>query len=147
MLDTGFFTNLEMEGTQALFEGKLQGLVASLYMNERPLQGLAGLIDWHFHGRVSEYIRRGLMTGEAGECAYVPLEKGGKTYHLFFVGAGVSDDPGARNELPTESLAAIKNNLKTLKIEKIGISKHDFGAASEDYLSKKFKGVPICVLQ
>src|SRR6266446_3210351 len=39
---------------------------------ERPLTGLAGLVDWRLSGRLSRLIRAGLVIGAAGEALLTP---------------------------------------------------------------------------
>lgn len=131
---------------QALFEGKVDGLVIAFHENERPLWGLAGLMDWRFQGAVSRHLRRGEITGKPGECVYLPVSRNGITYHLIFVGGGFSSQPGRRTSLPAESLRSLRKNLASLKIQKLGASKSDFGDVSEDYFSDHLKGIPIWTL-
>lgn len=42
-------------------------LVANVTREERPPQGVAGLVDWRLAGRISRLIQRGFLTGELGE--------------------------------------------------------------------------------
>jgi hypothetical protein len=59
-----------------------------VFADERPLQGLAGLMDWRRSGRLSSLVRSGFCTGAAGErvlmpgCAGLPVER------LVLVGLG-----------------------------------------------------------
>jgi hypothetical protein len=52
-----------------------------VFADERPLQGLAGLMDWRRSGRISSLVRSGFCTGAAGErvlmpgCAGLPVER------------------------------------------------------------------------
>src|SRR6478609_4308938 len=95
---------LEMEPDHALFDGKIQGLVLTCYENERPLQGLAGLLDWRFEGALSRGVRAGLITGKPGECTYVPVAKGGRMFHLILAGGGHLVSEKKRGHLPAETL-------------------------------------------
>jgi len=63
---------------------------------------LAGLLDWRFQGVISGFLGSGFLTGRTGECAYLPVERGGVTYHLVLVGAD------SRGPLPADSLKALK---------------------------------------
>lgn len=133
---------LEVDADRALFEGQLQGMILSCHENERPLRGLAGLLDWRFQGALSHGLRAGVLTGKAGECAYVPVARAGKTYHLILVGCGQMDS-SKRNKIPAASLGALQKNLKSLKLERIGISLSDFGGMSEsavEQISEPSKG-------
>ncbi|MEM9461577.1 MAG: M17 family peptidase N-terminal domain-containing protein [Myxococcota bacterium] len=64
--------------------------VLPCFTDERPLQGLAGLVDWRMGGRLSAMLREGLCTGDADEavllpgCRTLPIER------LIMVGLGPS---------------------------------------------------------
>jgi hypothetical protein len=47
-------------------------IIASVTSDERPLHGLAGLLDWRLAGRISVLIERGFVTGEVAEVVLVP---------------------------------------------------------------------------
>lgn len=136
----------EADPDHALFSGQIHGLVAACYENERPLAGLAGLLDWRFKGAISRCIRAGAITGKPGECVYLPMDKNGITFHLILVGAGQSDTPGARQALPAETMRALEKNIASLKLKKIGASQTDL-AMSASSIEKHFKDVPLRVLK
>lgn len=138
---------LEMNADRALFEKKIDGIVATCYSNERPLRGLAGLLDWRTGGIISEYLRSGIITGAMGECTYLPLRRNGHTYHLFLLGCGHAVAPGRRDQVPETSVEAIRDNILKLKLEAVGISQTDFGGQGKDYFSQEFKGVPVWIVQ
>jgi hypothetical protein len=130
---------------KALFEGQFQSLVVTCYENERPLCGLAGIIDWHFHGALSQYIVSGAVTGQVGEMVYFPLVKSAITFHILLLGAGRSISPGHRESLTPSSLHDLQKNLVSLKLTKVGLSKSDFGQASSEHLTKHLKGVSLWI--
>jgi hypothetical protein len=132
------FESLDAE--RALFDGRVQGLVAVISPDEKPPQGLAGLLDWRFQGAISEGLAKGFLTGRAGECAYLPLKRAGKTYHVLLIGS-------SRGAIPADSLKALRKNLVSLKLSRLGISRADWNAASDDYFSKNLKGTGICILR
>src|SRR4051812_21066827 len=99
--------SIELEAERALFEGKLQGMVLTCFQNERPLRGLAGLLDWRFEGAISQVLRAGFVTGKPGECAYLPIQRNGKTFHLFLGGGGHLPSDGKRGPVPAETLKAL----------------------------------------
>jgi hypothetical protein len=140
-------TSLEADAEFALFQGKINGIIAMLYENERPLQGLAGLMDWYFRGEVSQYVRRGVISGKPGECIYIPILKQSELYHLFLAGGGQAPAPGERSKVPDSTLTNLLKNLRSLKLSSVGVSRRDFGGMSDTYVSQKFKGIPICVIQ
>lgn len=49
-------------------------LVANTTVDERPAQGVAGLVDWRLAGRLSHLMRANFLTGELGEVLLVPAK-------------------------------------------------------------------------
>lgn len=49
-------------------------LVAGLAEDERPPQGVAGLVDWRLAGRISRLVKRRFATGKLGEVLMVPAK-------------------------------------------------------------------------
>jgi hypothetical protein len=47
-------------------------LVATTTSEDRPPQGVAGLVDWRLAGRLSRLIKRGFLSGELGEVLLIP---------------------------------------------------------------------------
>jgi hypothetical protein len=144
------FDLIELAPEQALFSS-LDGLVATFHTNERPLQGLSGLLDWYFHGAISSYLRAGAMSGEVGECAYLPLSspqnKTSRIYHILLVGGGSSRGPGQRQALDDKTYSLIRKNILSLKIPRLGISQSDFGNAPRETLARHFKEVPLWIVR
>ncbi|MBI2711422.1 MAG: hypothetical protein HYX41_00975 [Bdellovibrio sp.] len=139
------FTVGETPVDQTLFGGQIKTLVLTFYQNERPPCGLLGLMDWHFHGEVSKSVRSGAITGQLGECSYLPLRRKNSVYHLLLVGAGPASSPGERIILPTDALDSMRKNLSSLKFEKVGISRSDFGNPTAEVLAKHLKGIPLWI--
>lgn len=140
-------TDLKLDGEKALFDKKIKGIVSLCFENERPLQGLAGKLDWKFHGLLSQFIRDGKITGKEGECVYIPARKSNETYHLILVGAGFNDKPGTRKKVTQSVITEIKKNLKSLHIDNIGISCEDFGGVTEKYFLQEFQETPLWIVQ
>lgn len=135
----------EVEADQALINRQIDGLVATLYENEKPLFGLSGFLDWRFHGAISECLRSGVLTGQVGECVYFPVSKNGQVYKLILAGAGKSNVPGQRTPPPAETLKALTKNLEGLKLTSVGVSRRDFGNPSEEFLNKNLRGISLRV--
>lgn len=128
------------------FSGEIEGLVVTCYENERPLQGLAGKLDWYFAGSISQALRSGTIVGKPGECAYMPLSRGGRTYHTLVIGAGSTPQAGKRTRVPDESLRILKKNLTTLGLDPVGVSRSDFGDVDDDFFMRHLSGAAIHVL-
>lgn len=124
----------------ALFQGELSGVVCLCYENERPLQGLIAEIDWKLLGFISKQIERKHFTGKPGECIYLPVTHMARTLHVVVVGAGHAANWGDRKgKLAEGDFKALIENLKHLKIEKIGVSQKEFAAYSVSDLLKRFE--------
>ena len=89
---------------EALDEAQAEAVCLFVGEEERPLTGLAGLVDWRLAGRLSGMIRSGLLTGAPGEAlltppgARLPFEK------LFLFGTGSSRDPAGLSARVIEAL-------------------------------------------
>ena len=140
------FHYLEMDAENALLDGQVQGLVITFHVNERPLHGLAGILDWRFQGAISRCLQAGAITGAAGECVYLPIARHGETYHLILAGAGQSPSPGVRESVPPETVKAIQKNLGSLRLQKVAVSRKDFGNASDEFFTRHLKGVPLWIV-
>lgn len=138
---------IDLEPDRALIEGQIPALVATLHQNERPLNGLAGLLDWRFQGAISNAIRAGAIEGKAGECVYFPVVRNGALFHLILIGAGSSESHGRRSRLPESSWKILQRNLASLRLSRVGVSKADFGNLSAEDLSGHLKGVPLCIVR
>jgi hypothetical protein len=150
-------TILNINAEQALLENaedrRLNGLVVTFHANERPLQGLAGWLDWRFQGAISSYLRAGALTGREGEYAYLPMTTSlpfaadSRVFHLILAGAGTSATPGARALLEEASLAKLRTHLLSLRLARLGLSRSDFGGFTDPSFAKSFKGVPLWIVQ
>ena len=135
-----------MELGKILFEGQIQGIALAVFQNEKPPCGLAGLIDWHIQGRISKFLKSGAITGEIGECTYLPIHRKDSIFHFILAGAGHSQAPGIRNSVPKETIQILHKNLLSLKIPKVGISQSDFGMNADSF-TQHFKGVSLWISQ
>jgi hypothetical protein len=55
-----------------LDEANVELCACAIWSDERPLRGLAGLLDWRLGGRLSALLVSGFLTGGAGEVLLVP---------------------------------------------------------------------------
>ena len=63
----------------------------SIWSDERPVRGLAGLVDWRLGGRVSALLRSGFFSGEPGEALLVPGKPHVPFEKVLVVGLGVRE--------------------------------------------------------
>jgi hypothetical protein len=74
----------------ALDQAQAESLCLFVAEDERPLRGLAGLVDWRLAGGLSRYLRTGLVTGHLGEALLtLPGQRIG-FQKLFIFGTGKS---------------------------------------------------------
>ncbi len=55
-----------------LDEASAELCACTIWKDERPLPGLAGLLDWRLAGRLSKLARDGFLAGELGEVMFLP---------------------------------------------------------------------------
>lgn len=56
--------------------------------DERPLRGLAGLVDWRLCGGLSRLLLNGFFQGAAEDCVLMPSENRLPTFRIFVLGLG-----------------------------------------------------------
>jgi hypothetical protein len=47
-------------------------LACSVWRDQRPMRGVAGLLDWRLAGGLSHLARKGFLAGDLGEVVFVP---------------------------------------------------------------------------
>src|SRR5579859_7045204 len=55
-----------------LDEANVELCACSLWSDERPMRGLAGLLDWRLGGRLTALLRAGFLRGGVGEALLIP---------------------------------------------------------------------------
>lgn len=55
-----------------LDEASAEIVACAVFTDERPLRGLAGLLDWRLSGRLSRLAKTAFLKGEAGEALVLP---------------------------------------------------------------------------
>ena len=55
-----------------LDETSAELIACSMWRDERPMRGLAGLLDWRLAGKISKLARESFIEGELGEVLFVP---------------------------------------------------------------------------
>lgn len=65
-----------------------EAILTPFFSDERPLCGVLGLIDWRMCGFVSRMLGSGMVKGERGEHALIPLKPRFTVDKLFLFGLG-----------------------------------------------------------
>jgi hypothetical protein len=71
-----------------LDEASAEVAVGSLWQDERPMRGFAGLLDWRLCGRLSALLVSGFASGEGGEVLLVPGKPHVPFEKILLVGLG-----------------------------------------------------------
>lgn len=69
-------------------ELKTEALCLPFFLDERPIRGPAGLVDFRLCGRVSKLIASGRMHGDMGEAVLMPARPRLFAERLLWLGAG-----------------------------------------------------------
>jgi hypothetical protein len=88
-------------------------LVACFAEDERPVRGLAGLLDWRMNGRLSSLLVDGFATGMLGEVLLVPGKPRLPFDKVILFGLGRTSDFGDRTyRVVVESILSTLEGLK-----------------------------------
>jgi hypothetical protein len=88
----------------------------SIWSDERPIRGLAGLLDWRLGGRMSALLQSGFFRGEPGETLLVPGKPHVPFEKVLVVGLGCRAD--FNEERFRQGLLHIASALERLRIRK-----------------------------
>jgi hypothetical protein len=85
----------------AMDQAAAESLCLFIPSDERPLTGLAGLVDWRLTGRLSRLLKGGLLTGDAGEAVLTQpgTRLGYKKMFLFGVGPASQSEDDLREQV------------------------------------------------
>jgi hypothetical protein len=72
----------------SLSELKTEALCLPFFLDERPMRGPSGLVDFRLCGRVSRLIASGRMQGAVGEAVLMPVRPRMFAERLIWLGAG-----------------------------------------------------------
>jgi cytosol aminopeptidase family protein len=74
-----------------LDEANVELCACSIWSDQRPMAGLAGLLDWRLGGRLSVLLKSGFVTGNEGEALLVPGKPHVPFEKVLVVGLGGSE--------------------------------------------------------
>lgn len=99
-----------------LDEVSAEVVACGIYSDERPLRGLAGLLDWRLAGRLSRLAKESFLVGSSGEVLALPARPRLPFDKCIVVGLGPRrsfDESGCR-----KALARILDALAGLSVKK-----------------------------
>ena len=109
----------------ALDERQGDILVLTVFLDERPLEGLAGLVDWRLRGALSKWFIGGFATGAWGERVLYPVDGRMSFNSILLFGLGNRTEHRADRALAVAS-AAIESaeslNAKSLTCGLFGLT-------------------------
>jgi hypothetical protein len=73
-------------------EANVELCLCGIWKDERPMRGLAGLIDWRLGGRLSDLLKTGFATGERGESLLLPGRPHVSFDKILVIGLGLRSD-------------------------------------------------------
>lgn len=115
---------LDLAGTEVL--------VAAVTEDERPLGGLAGLLDFRLQGRISKLLKRGFLTGKFGELLMLPGKPSLAFDKLILLGIGRRDAFG--DEAYRRAIGRIITTLEGIRVRSavVELPGRHFGALKPD---------------
>lgn len=84
----------ELALLDAIEGGPADTVALPVWRDERPLTGLAGLVDWRTCGALSDQLRRGFFVGDAGEALLTCTPRLASAGRILVLGLGRRDVQG-----------------------------------------------------
>jgi hypothetical protein len=106
-------------------EATVELCACSIWSDERPARGFAGLIDWQLGGRLSALLKAGFVRGERGEALLVPGKPHVPFEKVLVVGLGrrgAFDDDAFRDAIVHVARALEKLRVRRAVLELPGRS-------------------------
>lgn len=125
---------------EAMMQKLVNGFYALLPKNENPLQGLAGKLDWHFHGQVSRFLNEKKLAPSG--VTFIPLKVRDHTVSLFLHGINSRDESKSHAKEIGASIKSIRKNFPDVKL---CLSQSDFGQNGIDAVLAEAGGEPLWV--
>lgn len=104
--------------------------VATIFSDQRPLKGVAALLDWRLNGRLSEVLMVNRFEGELGETLLMPSEERVRASEIMVLGLGV------QSQFNESHVGAFTQQL----LEKMKQKKmNDFMICFSDFIQDRFE--------
>jgi Cytosol aminopeptidase family, N-terminal domain len=111
-MDLGFLT----PDAEALDEAKVELCACSIWSDQRPMGGLAGLLDWWLGGRLSALLKSGFVKGETGEALLVPGKPHVPFEKVLVLGLGARAEFDDARFL--EAMGRVARSLERLRVRR-----------------------------
>jgi len=101
-------------------EASIEVCACSIWSDVRPLQGLAGLLDWRLGGRLSALLKSGFATGERAETLLLPGKPHVSFDKILVLGLGrrsTFDDDAFRDEITRVARALERLRVRRCVLE------------------------------
>ncbi len=115
-MDLGFLA----PDARRLGEANVELCACAIWSDQRPMRGLAGLLDWRLGGRLSSLLKSGFLTGAKGEALLVPGKPHVPFEKVLVVGLGARaafDDASFREARGRMALALERLRVRRCVIE------------------------------
>jgi hypothetical protein len=93
-------------------------LVLPFFVDERPLRGAAGLVDWRLCGRLSKLLLAGKVAGGLGETTLFPVGRLPFRKVLLF---GMGDSERFDEEIYRDAVKTIRHVVKRLGVKRFAL--------------------------
>lgn len=102
---------------RALDDTPVDALACGIFADERPLSGLAQLIDWRMSGGLSALVRRGFFDGEADDALCMPGRPRLPCEKIVVLGLGHrADFDWSRFERALERMVHVLERLRSRRV-------------------------------
>src|SRR5271166_6559588 len=115
-MDLGFLA----PEARRLGEPSVELCACCIWSDQRPMGGLAGLLDWRLGGRLSALLKSGFVTGEKGEALLVPGKPHVPFEKVLMLGLGPCagfDEPRFREAMDHVARALVGLRVRRCVIE------------------------------
>ncbi len=101
---------------RALDATSAEVIACAIWSDERPMRGLAGLLDWRLAGKLSALAKSGFIVGEADEVVLVPGRPQLPFEKVLVLGLGARSSFG--DGVVRRTLARLVSSLEGLKVKR-----------------------------
>lgn len=130
-------------GAESLERSKVDLVVAGFFVDQQPLRGGAGRVDWRLCGLVSEQILAERIHGKRGEAILIPSSGQMRANHVMLVGLGVRSKyklTGVTKVVEDVVARAVKLACSSLAMAPLGLTGEEYPRCAEAILAGAVAG-------